>query len=182
MVNNDFIFRKSSAMEEALVLNHLKEMFGSKTIQSLSNGSLWIKEGKVKEVFLIPEEQEKIILKLSVKVYYAGTPIGSIIENEFQLEIEGSSLILPFTNNVIKIKTSQFLYGKPIFVENLESYSYNFEKGDYLVILGKNNLHYGVGKTEIGANEIDKAKPNTILVKGLKDAPLDRGWYLRGGN
>ncbi len=182
MENNDFVFRKSSAMEETLVLNHLKEMFGSKTIQSLSNGNLWIKEGKIKEVFLIPEEQEKIILKLSGEIYYAGTPIGSIVENEFQLEIEGSSLILPFTNNKIKIKTSQFLYGKHIFVENLESYSYNFDKGDYLIILGKNNLHYGIGKAEIGAKDIDKAKQNTILVKGLKDKPLDRGWYLRRGN
>jgi len=182
MIKNDFTFRRASNTENELVKNHIQEKFGSKTLQIFSHKQVWIKEGKIKEVFLVLEKSDNIVEKLSEWIYSAGIPIGSLWEDKFQLEIEGSYLILPFTSNKIKVKTNQFLYGKPIFVENIESVTYDFNKGDYLIIIGNNDIHYGLGKAEIGAKEISDAQPNTILVKGLQNKPLDRGWYLRKGN
>ncbi|MCE7741650.1 MAG: hypothetical protein GOP50_04265 [Candidatus Heimdallarchaeota archaeon] len=182
MIMNDFTFRRASNSENELVKKHIQEKFGSKTIQIFSHKQIWIKEGRIKEVFLVREKLENILDKLSEWIYSMGIPIGSLCEDMFQLEIEGSYLILPYTSNIIKVKTNQFLYGKPIFVENVDSFTSDFNKGDHLIIIGNNDIHYGVGKAEIGAREANSAQPNTILVKGLQNKPLDRGWYLRKGN
>ncbi len=182
MITTDFTFRKASKSENELIKNHVKKEFGSETIHIFSQKKLWIKEGQIKEVFLIHEKLETILAKLSVQIYSAGIPIGSIWKNKFQLEIEGSYLILPYTKNKINVKTNQFLYGKSIFVENIEPIDFDFNRGDFLIVVGKNSLHFGVGKAEIGAKEINNAQPNTIIMKGLRSKPLDRGWYLRKGN
>ena len=183
MAVTDYSFRKASEKEKTLILNYLIDEFGPKSSEIFVDKCLWIKEGKIKEVFLVSTEQNKILKKLLPRnVYSAGIPIGSISENKFQLEIEGSYLLLHFTSKIIKIKTDQFLYGKPIFVENIESYNSEFNKGDHLIIIGNNSLHYGIGEAEIGSKDITNIKPNTILVRGLANKPLDRGWYLRKGN
>lgn len=177
-----FTFRRATNIEESLVKNHIRVEFGNKATQIFFQKKLWIKDGKIIEVFLVHESLNDVMEEINENIYFAGIPIGSLWKNEFQLEIEGSLLILPYTEKIIKVKTNQFLYGKNIFVENIELIKFNFNKGDYLIIIGKNSLHFGIGKAEIGSEEIGNVPSNTILIKGLKNKPLDRGWYLRKGN
>ena len=182
MMNSEYIFRKATKIEVKLIKNHITGNFGENTNQIFTHKYLWIKEGKIKEVFLVSSDLNKILEKITEKSYSAGISIGSIWDDEFQLEIEGSFLILPYTDCKIKVKTSQYLYGKSIFVENVESTTVNFNKDDQLIILGANNLHYGIGKAQISKREMINAKANTILIKGFQHKPFDRGWYLRRGN
>ena len=181
MIQEKPIFREAKTDEADLVNDFIFNKFGSEELQLFQQFSFWIKEGKVKEVFLLKKNIESIVKKLPTQVYSTGIPIGSIWKNKFQLEIEGSSLLSSITSKKIQVKTDQFLYGKHIFVENIESSASDFDKEDIIIIIGKNALHYGVGKAEIGSNEIHNAPVNTILIKGSPDKPLDRGWYLRRG-
>ena len=102
--------------------------------------------------------------------------------SEFQLEIEGSYVLASYINKAIHIKTEQFLFGKPIVVENVDKIDGNFQKGNLLLVYGKRNLHYGIGQAEISSEELLSSKPNTIIIKGIKNKPFDRGWYLREGD
>ena len=182
MSSEEIVFKKASNSEIEMIRNQVSSNFGSETLVIFNQKQLWIKEGRVNEVYLVSDNLSTIVHNMSQKIVSAGIPIGSLLENTFQLEIEGSYLILPFTNKKIKVKTNQFLYGKPIFVENVVSLTDDFKRGEMLIVLGKNDLHYGIGKAEIDSSEIKETQPNTIIVKGLRNKRQDRGWYLRKGN
>jgi ribosome biogenesis protein Nip4 len=178
----EIVFREALKSEKEIVQEYIRGNFGISALSVLKQKRIWIKEGIIKEVFLIAEKLHKILESIQVAIYSSGTPIGSLWKNGFQLEIEGSSLLIPYTKKIIKVKTNQFLYGKPIFKENIETIMSNFSKGDILLVLGENGLHFGHGKALIDSKEIKESKPNTMIVKGYKNKPLDRGWYLRKGN
>ncbi len=176
------VFRKSSNEEEKLVKETFDYFLDKESTNPLDNYHLWTKEGKIKEIYAIPEETNKLLQNMNKPIYSSGIPLGSIFQNKFQLEIEGAHLILPLTNKIIEIKTEQFLYGKPIFVENIENFETSFEEGDLLIIVGRNKLHYGIGISRISSKNIQDAKRNAILIKEFEKKPRDRGWYLRYGN
>jgi ribosome biogenesis protein Nip4 len=175
------VFRKATKEEEILVKETFDYFLDKESTDPLDNYHLWTKEGKIKEIYAVPEETNRLLQNMNKTIYSSGTPLGSIFQNEFQLEIEGAYLIMPFTSKVIKTKTEQFLYGKPIFVENIESFKTNFEEGDLLIIEGRNKLHYGVGVSRISSKSISNAKSNSIIIKESEHKPRDRGWYLRHG-
>jgi len=174
-------FRPSNEDEIKVIKNFLKKNFGFSIKKLMENSSFYTKAGKVKEIYLVPKNVSKYIEKISTTAYCAGIPFGSIWGRNFQLEIEGSRLLLPYINKIIKVKTDQFLYGKSIFVENIVQTFGEFNKGDYVIIVGKNNLHYGIGKILYSSKELMKLKHNTVVIRGYKDKPFDRGWYLRRG-
>ena len=182
MTSTEFLFRKASNIERETICEQISKNFGSKSLDMLNQKQLWIKEGKILEVFLVPDSISGYLEKLPAKIYSAGTPIGSLWGETFQIEIEGAYLLKKHTNKVIKIKTNQFLYGKPIFKENIEEILGEFDRDDFLVIMGQNDLHFGVGKAQIQSTIIEETPPNTIIVKGYRNKPFDRGWYLRKGN
>ncbi len=182
MTENHPIFRCVSEGEEKIILSSLCESFGESVLDALDKYQFWLKEGKIKEVFAVPQKDTHILERISQNVYSAGIPFGSIWNSEFQLEIEGASLLSSFINNVIHIKTDQFLFGKPIFIENIEKIDADFQKGDLLLIYGKKGLHYGIGKAVLDSVKILTSKSNTVVIRGYKNKPFDRGWYLREGN
>jgi len=182
MKNKKPIFRISSINEVEMIQSEIEKQFGPSSLEALENYHLWIKDGKVKEVYAVPIKISKILTNLKTNAYCAGLPLGSISEREFQLEIEGAYLLLPFTNKVLTIRTDQFLYGKPIFVENIKSLEIEFRENDWLIVIGENNIHHGIGRARIDSTKLKKAKPNTIIISEYKQKPMDRGWYLRKGN
>ena len=175
-------FRKSTIEEEILVKKTFNYFLDKKSISPLDIYHLWTKEVKIKEIYAVPEETNKLLQKMDKPIYSSGIPLGSISQNKFQLEIEGAHLIMPFTNKIIEIKTEQFLYGKPIFVENIVNFETSFKEGDLLIIVGRNKLHYGIGVSRISSKNIQSTKRNAILIKEFEKKPRDRGWYLRYGN
>ena len=182
MTENQPTFRSIRKKEKNIISSALCENFGESVLDALNKYQFWMKEGKVKEVFVVPQKDTHILERISKKVYSAGIPFGSIWNSEFQLEIEGASLLSPFIDKTIHVKTDQFLFGKSIFIENIREINDVFQKGDLLLIYGKNELHYGIGKATIDSPEISTSKPNTIVIKGYKKKPFDRGWYLREGD
>ena len=175
-------FRKANPEEEELVFNFIRNQFGLSAVTALKNLNLWIRDGKIKEVYAVPMKPNEMLSLIEEEIYVAGTPLGSFSNVGFQLEIEGAALILPLTEKLLHVKTNQFLYGKPIFVSNIKSFEVDFKKDDYLIIIGENNLHYGIGQAKINSSELDNVKPNTILINEYERKPMDRGWYLREGN
>ncbi|MFW9851357.1 MAG: hypothetical protein ACFFDS_00260 [Candidatus Thorarchaeota archaeon] len=176
------VFRKATNEEQILVKETFDYFLDKKSTNPLDNYHLWTKEGKIIEIYAVPEETSKLLQNVDKPIYSSGIPLGSIFQNKFQLEIEGAHLIMPFTDKIIEIKTEQFLYGKPIFVENIKSFETTFEEGDLLIVVGKSKLHYGVGVSRINSKNIQDVKKDTILIKELKHKPRDRGWYLRYGD
>ena len=157
--------------------------FGKNSLLTFKGYDFWIKEGKVKEVFAVPKSSSDLISKtFGLEVYFAGRPIGSIWSNIFQLEIEGAKMIFNDVSKKITVKTNQFLYGKSIFKEHITSLEDSFERGDLVIVIGKDNVFFGIGKAEVSSAEFDSLKKNTVVIKGSKRKPLDVGWYLRGGN
>ena len=175
-------FRKATKTEEEIVRREIEKHFGQEGVESLQNRSLWIKDGKIKEVCALRPNVEKIAKTISHNLYFAGIPIGSIKNNKFHLEIEGSAVIRLTSKKVIHVKTDQFLYGKSIFTANILRFDESFQKGDLVIIVGRNNVHYGVGETSISSEEFQNTSSNTVIIRGSKNTPRDRGWYLRKGN
>jgi len=175
-------FRKATKKEEEIVRREIEKHFGQEGLESLQNRFLWVRDGKIKEVCALRPNIEKIAKTISHNLYFAGIPIGSIKNNKFHLEIEGSALIRLTSKKVVHVKTDQFLYGKSIFAVNILRFDKVFQKGDLVIIEGRNNVHYGVGKASIGSKELQNAPSNTVIIKGSKNSPMDRGWYLRKGN
>ncbi|MCG3215163.1 MAG: hypothetical protein KAS63_00450 [Candidatus Heimdallarchaeota archaeon] len=182
MIENKPTFRKINDEEKEIVSFSIMNSFYDEAFGILRNYAFWIKDGKIREVFVVPITSDKILEKLPKTAYFAGIPFGSLWKSDFQLEIEGSKLLAPFSKKVIHVTTDQFLYGKPIFVENIGEITDEFRKGDTLIVFGRSNLHYGIGQAEIDSTEISAAKSNTVIIKGHKKRPLDRGWYLREGD
>jgi len=176
------IFRKATNKEERLVKEIFDYFLKESSSNPLNDYYLWSKEGKIIEVYAVPKETNRLLQKINRTIYFSGIPLGSISQNKFHLEIEGANIVLPFTDKIIEIKTEQFLYGKPIFVENIKRYESSFEKGDLLIIVGRNKLHYGIGISKISSKSIQDAKPNSIIIRESELKPRDRGWYLRHGN
>jgi ribosome biogenesis protein Nip4 len=176
------IFRISSTEEGDIIQSEIEKQFGSSSLEALENYQLWVKDGKIREVYAVPISISRILADLEIGVYCAGLPLGSIFENQFQLEIEGAYLLLPFTNKILYIKTEQFLYGKPIFVENIKSIKNEFRENDWLIVIGENNIHYGIGRARLDSTKLKEVKSNTIIISEYKQKPMDRGWYLRKGN
>lgn len=176
------IFRKATDEEEVLVKKTIDSFLEKECLNPLDNYHLWTKKGKIIEIYAVPKETSKLLQDINKPIYSSGIPLGSIFQNKFHLEIEGAYLIMPFTDKIIEIKTEQFLYGKPIFVENVSSFESSFEKGDSLIVLGRNKLHYGIGISRINSKDIQDAKINSIVIKESEQKPRDRGWYLRHGN
>lgn len=181
MSKEKIIFRRVEESELKIIQENILGNFGEKALQEINHQHIWIREGKIKEVFTLHNQANKLAILLEENLYSAGTPIGSIWNEEFQLEIEGAFLISSLTEKKLTVKTDQFLYGKPIFKENIEQLKEPFNANDLVIVLGKNSLHYGIGKTEIDSNKIEDSAPNTIVIKGYPNKPLDRGWYLRKG-
>ncbi|TFG10751.1 hypothetical protein EU534_00630 [Candidatus Heimdallarchaeota archaeon] len=182
MIQKKPIIRKATTEEANLIEDYVNKYFGLEAQKYMQQFSFWIKQGNVREVFVLGENVETIVEKISAYVYSVGIPIGSFWGSKFQIEVEGSALLFSRTSKKVTVKTDQFLYGKHVFVENIETISSDFSKGDMVLVVGKNSLHYGVGKVEINSDEIQNAPTNSILIKGSRDKPLDRGWYLRRGN
>lgn len=182
MSNITINFRKATKKEEEIVRKEIDKHFGQVGLDSLQNRFLWIKDGKIKEVCALHPNIEAIVETISHNLYFAGIPIGSIKNNKFQLEIEGSALIRLTSKKVLHVKTDQFLYGKSIFTDNVLQFDEAFQSGDLVIIEGRNNVHYGVGETSISSEELKSAPSNTVIIKGSKNIPRDRGWYLRKGN
>ena len=174
--------RRAVLEEEELVSNFIKNQFGLLALSALENLQLWIREGKVKEVYAVSLEMSDILGSIELDIYSAGIPLGIFSDSTFHLEIEGAALILPFTKKILYVKTKQFLYGKPIFVANVEKIKSGFKKDDFLIIIGEKNLHYGIGRAKIDSSELELVEPNSVLITGYKRKPMDRGWYLREEN
>lgn len=182
MNKEEISFRKAEEPELKVIKNSILKFFGKEATEVIFSKHLWIREGKIREVFALSEDINEAASSLDIKLYSAGTPIGSLWEEGFQLEIEGALMITNLTNKKLIVNTDQFLYGKSIFKENIEECKDSFNSGDLLIIFGKNKLHFGVGKAIIDSNKITESPPNTIVVKGYPNKPFDRGWYLRKGN
>ena len=182
MNNKKIAFRKASDSEINVIFSNIKKHFGEEAVCVLQKHCLWVKDGSIREVFALKPSIEKIVESLSHYTYFAGIPIGTLKDGNFQLEIEGSILIRTVTKKVLQVKTNQFLYGKAIFTENILDFESNFQRGDLIIIEGKNHIHYGLGEADLGSDEISKAPSNTVVVYGYKNVPRDRGWYLRKGN
>ncbi len=182
MITNKLKFREANSKEEEQIFGFIKNQFGLRSLHALAQLDLWIREGKIKEAYAVPKKSNQILRKIKKEIYVTGIPLGSFSDAKFQLEIEGAALIAPLTEKTLRVKTNQFLYGKPIFVSNVESFYSEFKKNDFLIIIGENNLHYGIGQAKIDSSELNNADPNTVLISGYKRKPMDRGWYLRGGN
>ena len=187
-MSKNTVFRKITKKEKQEILSFLSKNFGDSSLEPFTSLEMWIKEGKIKEVFALNQEVSRLVETLSYPVDFSGTPIGSYENGSFVLEIEGAKLVLPFTDRILKIKTEQFLYGKPIFMSNITSIPEDCEKQDWIIVIGEdslkheNHLHYGIGKTEISYKEyIKEVNRNTIVIRGNKNKPFDRGWYLRKG-
>jgi len=176
-------FRIRTKEENKLIMDTMEADFGTNVLVVFKEYDFWIKEGKLKEVFTVPKEISDLITKTSIlEPYSAGIPIGSIWSNSFHLEIEGANMISNYTSRKIIVKTVQFLYGKPIFKENITKYEEAFDKNDQIIVIGENKLLYGIGRAEISSKELSSLKENTIVIKGSRKKPLDVGWYLRGGS
>lgn len=177
------VFRKITEEEEALVTTTILSSFGERSLYAFEDSDFWIKEGKVKEVFAVPQSSSNLISEtFGSEVYSAGIAVGSIWTNSFQIEIEGAKMISKYTSKKIIVKTDQFLYGKPIFKENILKYNDPFDKNDSIIIFGKNNLFYGIGEAQVSSDELKSLNQNTVVIKGSRTKPFDVGWYLRGGN
>ena len=174
-------FQLSTKEEIKKIKLFMKKNFGFSELKLFENYVFYTKAGKIKEIYLVPTHLVQYLNEMKLNAYCAGIPFGTIWKNEFQLEIEGAKLLLPYTDKIIQVKTEQFLYGKSIYIENVKKIFGNFKKGDYIIIIGKNNLHYGLGKILYNSEELSSLKPNTVIIKGHKNKPFDRGWYLRRG-
>ncbi|MHA1303696.1 MAG: PUA domain-containing protein [Candidatus Heimdallarchaeaceae archaeon] len=187
MKKEKLFFRKANESETQLIHDFIETQFGLTALKFIKSKDLWIKEGKIKEVFIVNKELNTVLDTLIKQsfydtIYFAGTPIGSLKGDEFQLEMEGGYLLKQYTKKRIKIKTQQFLYGKHIFAANIVSISEPFERGDWVIVQGKNNLHFGVGKALFSSVSISRCDPNCVIIEGHRKRPLDRGWYLRFGH
>ncbi|MCG3225776.1 MAG: hypothetical protein H7645_02570 [Candidatus Heimdallarchaeota archaeon] len=182
MIEKQLSFRRASPEEEKNVYRFIENQFGSLSLNALEKQILWIREGKLKEVYAVPQKVSELLDKVEHDVYAAGTPLGTFSDTEFLLEIEGAALILPLTKRILHVKTNQFLYGKPIFITNIKNIESDFKKDDFLIITGENNLHYGIGRAKIDSSELDCSKPSCVLISEYKRKPMDRGWYLREEN
>ncbi|NPD87938.1 MAG: hypothetical protein HGN29_04400 [Asgard group archaeon] len=175
-------FRRASLEEEEQIFRFIKNQFGALSLSALENLILWIREGKVKEVYAVPLEVSEMLRRIEEDIYTAGIPLGSFSDKGFLLEIEGATLVLPLTKKILSVKTRQFLYGKPIFVTNIEKIESDFNKNDYLIVIGENDLHYGIGRAKIDSSELDHVKSSSVIISEYKRKPMDRGWYLREEN
>jgi ribosome biogenesis protein Nip4 len=177
------VFRIITEEEKQIVIEAIRVDFDTESLEALQGYSIWIKEGKIKEVFAVPQSSSDLILKTkNIEVHSAGVPIGSIWSDKFQLEIEGAKMFSRFAIKRIFVETDQFLYGKPIFKENVSGFKEAFEKNDPILVIGKNNLFYGIGRAEVNSSEFESLRSNTIIIRGSGRKPLDVGWYLRAGN
>jgi len=140
----EIIFRPANENEVYLIHSFLQENFDARPIEKIKNFDLWIKEGKVKDVFVVNKQLSHILHNLPISANFAGTALGVIQKGVFILEIEGSFFLRSSITKCIHVKTDQFLYGKPIFASNISTMT-SFEKGDWVIIMGANNLHYGIG-------------------------------------
>ncbi len=179
MMQNEVIFQQSDEKEKEIIYSFFEKYFGKASLKELEKWFLWIKKGKTKEVFVVDKKVNQILSVLSLKVFSAGIPLGSIWDNKFQLEVEGSSLMKDFTSKIVQIKTDQFLYGKPIFTSNVKKTFGEFKKNDIVIVIGKDGLHYGVGKAQISSRNLIEVESNTVFIKGYEQKPFDRGYYLR---
>ena len=182
MSKEEIAFRKINESEKEIIEKCILKHFGNQSLQAIFCNHLWVKEGRIKEVYVVIDQIDRLATEIVSNLYSLGLPIGSFESEEFQLEIEGALIISPFTDRKLIVKTDQFLYGKPIFVDNIVEYKQPFDIDDLIIIVGKNNLHYGIGRAIINSADIENSEPNTIIVKGYQNKPLDRGWYLRKGN
>lgn len=179
---NKPVFREATYEERLLVKKTFDYFCNEHLLKPLEGYQLWVRDGKIVEIYGVPNHTNDLLKNITTPIYSSGIPLGIISQEKFHLEIEGALLILPSTDKVVEIKTDQFLYGKPIYAENIVETSYIFEKEELVIIIGRNGLHYGLGRTLISFNELNKSEPNTIVIKGYKNLPRDRGWYLRKGN
>ena len=57
------VFRIITKEEEHLVLEAIRINFSTESLEALQGYSIWIKEGKIKEVFAVPQSSSDLILK-----------------------------------------------------------------------------------------------------------------------
>ncbi len=177
------VFRIRTKEEDNLIRRTVEIYFGTRSLSAFERHIFWIKEGKIKEVFAVPQKSSDLISKTTnIEVYSAGIPIGSIWSDTFQLEIEGAKMVSDFTSKKVIVKTDQFLYGKPIFKENLIHFEESFDKNNLIIIMSKTNIFYGIGKAKVNSADINSLNQNAVIIEGSKTKPFDVGWYLRGGN
>ncbi len=181
MIVDKMSFRRAHDEEIRIIKDFLTTEFNETCLDAFCGYDFWLKDGKIMEVFAIPCQLSNFILFNNLSIYFAGIPVGSIKRNKFQLEIEGGTFLRPYISKKIFVKTDQYLYGKTIHKSNIAKIEGEFARNDVVIIIGKNNLDYGVGRVRVDSSKINSLPSNYAIITGKRHVPLDRGWYLRRG-
>jgi ribosome biogenesis protein Nip4 len=161
-------FRTLNNYERELVRKTSK-VYGLNVDTALKDKKLITVASGRKEVFITNSQTVKLINKMKKEPYSAGLYIGEIKGKNFELDLEGASLIAPLAKKKIIVDDDAeqlVLYGRDVF-SNSVVFSEGLKKGEKCIVTNK----YG------DALALAEVKGDRLFAKNV----MDRGWYLRRG-
>ncbi len=160
--------------QERTTLNRFFDKWG--VFDYFKEKSLLVREGKVKEIFLMTECAKKLALNRDPRS--AGIKLGEL-RKHFSLSLEGANIFAKNTSEKKIFVTDEaealVLYGRDVFGQSIVNHTDDFEENDIVLIADKYGAAIGIGRTRYGAAKIQKPG---VTVTNI----ADRGWYLREEN
>lgn len=160
--------------EEKTILNRFFDKW--ELFDYFKNKDLLIREGKVKEIFLMTDHAKEQALKQGP--YLVGIKLGEM-KKQVSLDLEGAQIFAQNTSKKKIVVTDQaealVLYGRDVFGQSITRHTNDFDENDIVLITNRHGDAIGIGRTRFNADKIQK---QGVTVTNI----ADRGWYLREEN
>lgn len=157
--------------EEKTQLNRFFDKWN--TFDFFKDKNLLIRDGKVREVFMMTDATKRFALKKTP--YLVGIKLCEL-RKHVSLSLEGAYILAKNTNKKKIMVTEQaevlVLYGRDVFGQSIVRHTNDFEENEIVMITNEHGDAIGIGRTRYSA---DKIQMKGVTVTNI----TDRGWYLR---
>ena len=160
--------------EEKTILNRFFDKWD--LFDYFKNKNLLIREGKVREIFMMTSDAKTLALKKDP--YLVGIKLGEM-RKQVSLDLEGAQIFAQNTTKKKIVVTEQaealVLYGRDVFGQSIIKHTNDFDENDVVLITNRYGDAIGIGRARYNA---DKIQNTGVAVTNI----ADRGWYLREEN
>ncbi|MGH9933902.1 MAG: PUA domain-containing protein [Nitrososphaerales archaeon] len=160
--------------EEKTILNRFFDKWD--LFDYFKNKNLLVKEGKIREIFLMTEDAKALTLRKGP--HLVGIKLGEI-RKQVSIDLEGAQIFAQNTSKKKVVVTDEaealVLYGRDVFGQSIIKHTNDFDENEVILITNKQGDAIGIGRTRYSA---DKIRNKGVTVTNI----ADRGWYLREEN
>ncbi|MGH9876454.1 MAG: PUA domain-containing protein [Nitrososphaerales archaeon] len=160
--------------EEKTILNRFFDKWD--LFDYFKNKNLLVKEGKIREIFLMTEDAKALTLRKDP--HLVGIKLGEI-RKQVSIDLEGAQIFAQNTSKKKVVVTDEaealVLYGRDVFGQSIIKHTNDFDENEVILITNKQGDAIGIGRTRYSA---DKIRNKGVTVTNI----ADRGWYLREEN